>query len=152
MRCNWRCMYILTILAGADIEEAVGGARGAAGAEAIVFGIVLGVSEHVVGGAEAITHDVAVGHYLLLEVQRQQTAHVLVPHVQRRVGRDVGREDGAVAAVQTVAALGFPVGKVGTPVKAVHQAVARDVALAGENGHQVLGGAVFLKCKKYISI
>lgn len=138
----------LTVLAGADVEEAVGGARGAVGAEAVVFGVVLGVSEHVVGGAEAVAEHVAVGHNLLLEVQRQQTAHVLVPHVQRRVGRDVGWEDGAVATVQPVAAFGLPVRQVGASVEAVHQAVARDVALAGENGHQVLGGAVFLKIKK----
>lgn len=135
-------LLLLTELAQGHIEKSVRCTWWTSRAVARVIRVVLdgGKGAHV--GCESVSNDIIRSVHFLLEFQRQQTAQILVVHVQSAVGRDVGWEDGSVGSVQAVALLLGPVRQMGTTVVLVNDTELGDVLHTSEHGHTVRRGGV----------
>ena len=131
-----------TELTQRHVEESVRCAWRASWTVAGVVGIVLNGGERLHVRCEPVPGDVVLGGHLLLESQGQQPTQVLVVDMERAVGRDVGREDGAVGSVQSVAALLSPVGQMGASVVLVDDAELGDIVDAREDRDAVRGGGI----------
>jgi hypothetical protein len=82
----------------------------------------------------------------------KQAAQILVVHIESCVVCDVWREDGAIAAVQSVALLRLPVQQMCLSIELVYQTELSDIMASSEHCHNVCRCAIFLQINKQCKI
>lgn len=132
----------LTVLTQRHIEQSVWRAWRTRRTEAHILRIPIDRREHIQFRRKPIAGHATLRVHLLVKVQRQHAAQILLEHVQRRVLGDVRRKDGTIAAVQTVALFGAPVRQMRAPVVALDDAILCDIVDAREDCHTIGGRAV----------
>lgn len=125
-------------MTGGHIEHAVWCTWWTSWTEAHIVRIIVDRCKYFFAGRETIAGHTIFRIDFSFECQRQQTAQILVVHVQRGVFGDVRWEDGTIGAVQMVTGRCAPMWQIFFAIVFVDDAEFCDVIDASEDCHTIL--------------